>query len=440
MNNLTPPPSGGEAQSGFLRITVIGVGHAGSKAVERMAREAWSGVRYAAVSTHAQALAQIAVPEKQVLAGKRRHGLGTGGDPEEGRASAEADLEALKGLCGGAEIVFLVAGLGGGTGSGVAPVLARTARDLGALVLAVGILPFDWEGARRLRQAQEALSELKSQADSVICVSNQRLYKLIDENTSVIDTFDLINEHVAEGARSLWRLLTQPALLRVDFADLCQATRGRHSESVLACAEASGVNRSRELAERLLAHPLLDRGQILAEAEMVLISLLGGRDLTMAEAGRLIESVRRHAEDAHFIVGTAVDEKLGDRLHATVVVTRRPAPVESSPEAVEAARGGVAGAGSDHESAPHFLRQASGRRTPSRFVPPPPMLSPEQQEQYLAKHIAAKNGLGRKLRLQQGTLPLEIVSKGRFEKSEPTLYRGEDLDIPTYVRRGVALN
>jgi cell division protein FtsZ len=136
--------------------------------------------------------------------------------------------------------VFVVAGLGGGTGSGAAPVIAQVAKETGALALAVVMLPFDWEGPRRRGQALEALQRLKARADSVVCVSNQRLFALIDEKTSVAGTFDIINSFVEEGVRSIWRLLTQPSLMPVDFADLCAVTRGRHALSSLAAAEASG--------------------------------------------------------------------------------------------------------------------------------------------------------------------------------------------------------
>jgi hypothetical protein len=190
-------------------------------------------------------------------------------------------------------------------------VIAQLAKEAGALVLGVMILPFDWEGSRRQQQAAEALQVLKALADSVICISNQTLLKLIDENTSVIEAFDIINRYVEEGVRSVWRLLTCPSLIRVDFGDLCAVTRGRHSESCLATAEAAGPNRARDLVERLMNHPLLDNGQALAEAETLLVSLVGGPDLSIAEVSRVMDQVRRHAERAQVIAGTAIDEASG---------------------------------------------------------------------------------------------------------------------------------
>jgi cell division protein FtsZ len=432
--------STGETPRIHPRITVIGVGNAGGNAVERMARNGLGPVRLVAVSTHAQVLTRE-VPEKVVLASQLRHGLGTGGDPEQGRAAAEADREILRGLCEGADIVFVVAGLGGGTGSGAAPVIAQMAKERGALVLAVVMLPFDWEGTRRRCQAQESLQWLKARADSVICISNQRLFTLIDENTSVAGTFDIINSFVEEGVRSIWRLLTQPSLIPVDFADLRAVTQGRHAQSSLAAAEASGPNRARELVERLLHHPLLDEGQALTQADALLVSLVGGPDLTMTEVGRVMDQIRRQAENAHLIVGTAVDEQMGDRLHVTVIATE--------PRFAHAAEGHATG-GLDAvtrlaaESIQELESQPTGagerRGAAARFAAPAPRLTPEEQARWLSRQGGGRGGDLKRARWQQGVLPLEIVSKGRFEKSEPTLYRGEDLDVPTYIRRGMALN
>lgn len=422
------------------RITVIGVGNAGGNALDRMARNGLDSVRLIAASTHAQVLARTQVPETFVLGSRLRHGLGTGGDPEQGRIAAEADREALRSLCEGADIVFVVAGLGGGTGSGAAPVIAEVAKQSGALVLAVVMLPFDWEGVRRRAQAQESLQWLKARADSVICISNQRLFSLIDEHTSVSATFDIINSFVEEGVRSIWRLLTRPSLIPVDFADLCTVTRGRHAQSSLAAVEASGPNRARDLMERLLQHPLLDDGRALAQAEALLVSLVGGPDLTMTEVSRVMDQIRRQAEHAQLIVGTAIDEGMTGCLHVTLIASEvqvapsggRTAPAGSNPPTHEIAEIGAA----LEDSLPGGER----RRPAAQFAAPAPRLTPEEQERLFSLQRRGRAGESKRARWQQGMLPLEIISKGRFEKSEPTLYRGEDLDVPTYVRRGMALN
>jgi cell division protein FtsZ len=435
------PESSGEMPALQLRITVIGVGNAGGNAVERMARNGFGSVRLIAVSTHAQVLGRTGVPEKLVLASRLRHGLGTGGDPEQGRAAAEADREVLRGLCEGADIIFVVAGLGGGTGSGAAPVIAQMAKETGALVLGVVMLPFDWEGTRRRCQAQESLLWLQAKADSVICISNQRLFTLIDETTSVAGTFDIINSFVEEGVRSIWRLLTQPSLIPVDFADLCAVTRSRHAQSSLAAAEASGANRARDLIEQLLHHPLLDDGRALTQADALLVSLVGGPGLTMTEVGRVMDQIRRQAENANLIIGTAIDEEMGDRLHATVIATE----VQSAPPGGQralagtdpCARSAVEGVQAMES---HPAAAAESRAGASRFAARASQLTPEEQERLFSRQRDMRAGEMKKSRWQQSLLPLEIVSKGRFEKSEPTIHRGEDLDVPTYIRRGIALN
>jgi cell division protein FtsZ len=438
---FTPTPAASGTPLGTPpRITVIGVGNAGGNALDRMARNGLESVRLIAVSTHAQVLARTQVPETFVLASRLRHGLGTGGDPQQGRAAAEGDREALKALCEGADIVFVVAGLGGGTGSGAAPVIAEIAKESGALVLAVVMLPFDWEGVRRRAQAQESLQWLKARADSVLCISNQRLFTLIDEHTSVSATFDIINSFVEEGVRSVWRLLTQPSLIPVDFADLCTVTRGRHAQSSIAAVEASGPNRARDLMERLLHHPLLDDGRALAHAEALLVSLVGGPDLTMTEVSRVMDQIRRNAENARLIVGTAIDERMTGRLHVTLIASE----IQVAPSAGVAAHEGCTPSTRESaESAEELESPLPGgerRRSAAQYAAPAPRLTPEERERLFSQQGRGQAGESKRARWQQAMLPLEIVSKGRFEKSEPTLYRGEDLDVPTYIRRGMALN
>jgi cell division protein FtsZ len=410
------------------RITVFGVGNAGCNALANLVRNGMTGVRFVGVSTHARILSSSVIPEKLVLAGKLRRGLGAGGDPEQGRVAAETDRESLRAHCAEADVVIIVAGLGGGTGSGAAPVIAQLAKDEGALVLGVLILPFEWEGGRRQQQSIEALQLIKACADSVVCISNQQLLKLIDENTSVVEAFDIINRYVEEGVRSVWRLLACPSLIRVDFGDLCTVTRGRHSESCLATAEAAGSNRARELVERLLAHPLLDGGRALAEAETLLVSLVGGPDLSITEVTRVMEQIRRHAESAQLIAGTAVESSFSGRLYITVIASRPSASLPPTDDRDSVQQ--LASAAAEEIQTRHGTRRFGQPAGAQAHEDPPGRMGT----------LPTGRQPGRKPRLQQGVLPLEIVSRGRFEKSEPTIYRGEDLDVPTFIRHGVALN
>jgi cell division protein FtsZ len=413
-----------------ISIKVWGVGGAGCNAVSALNGAALSGVDILAVNTDCQALDTSSAAQKLILGARRTRGLGAGGDPELGRAAAEDDLDKMRVFCAGADIIFILAGLGGGTGTGAAPVLARMAREQGALVLAIVTLPFEFEGNRRQQQAQAGLRELKAGADAVICLPNQKLFKLLDEHTSVLDGFKISNGLLAQGLHGIWRLLSQPGLINVDFADLCSVTRGRHAASSFATAEGCGESRVEQVAEKLLAHPLLDGGQVLSDSDAILVSLVGGPDLTMAEINRVMEPLNRQCENAHIILGAAIDEQFGNRLSVTIIASCQPAEETKTVAAVREPS-------TARESTLHFLGAEANSRPASRFVVPPPDLSPEQQE----KIIKAQSGRShRKSSRLQKELPLEIVYKGRFEKSEPTIRHGEDLDVPTYIRRGVPLN
>jgi cell division protein FtsZ len=417
-----------------ISIKVWGVGGAGCNAVSALDSSLLEGVHILAVNTDSQALAAAAAADKLVLGTRRTRGLGTGGDPDLGRAAAEEDLDKMASFCAGADIVFILAGLGGGTGTGAAPVLARLARESGALVLAIVTMPFEFEGQRRQQQAQSGLDLLKSAADAVICLPNQKLFKLLDEKTSVVDGFKISNALLAEGLQGIWRLLTRTGLINVDFAALSSVTRGRHAASSFATAEASGERRAEQIVEKLMAHPLLDGGQVLTEADAVLVSLVGGPDLTLVEIDKLMEPLKRQCENAHIIFGAAIDEQFTHRLSVTLIASRRQ-PDEAKSGASQPARDTSGGKASPL----HFLdaTTTAEARPPTRVAPPPPEMTAEQKEQlFKTQNIRNRKKLSR----LQKELPLEIVFKGRFEKSEPTIRHGEDLDLPTYIRRGVPLN
>src|SRR5437667_8718546 len=436
-------------------VKVFGVGGAGCNAVEHMVRQRaaqneFGEVQFTAVNTDVQWLLDLSVECVVPLGATRTRGLGAGGDPEVGRTAAEEGAAPLQKLCAGAQVVVVVTGLGGGTGTGVSPVLARVGKGTGALVLAIATLPFDCEGAGRQRQAQSGLAQLQDAADAVICLPNQRVLKLIDENTRLIETFKITNDLLAQGLRGIWRLLTRAGIINVDFADLCAVVRGQHAESAFGCAEARGEHRAREVVEKLLASPLLETGSVLKEAESVLVSIVAGSDLTMAEVNRVMSQINRACEHAHIIMGAAAEADFGDRLSVTVIATRRSQVAAHrdqtrEPKAMvqgEPREAGV-GSGPAPEQTPsfdaEFFEKAAPARPASRFVPPPPELDPDKKEQLLHQENG-KTYRKPRSKMRQGMLPLEIVSKGRFEKSEPTIHNGEDLDVPTYIRRGVPLN
>jgi cell division protein FtsZ len=410
-------------------IKIIGVGGAGVSLLDTLNREEFAGADFVAINTDGASLAASAAVMKIHLETKLLRGLGTGGDSERGHAIAEEQFSTLKTACIGADVVLIIAGLGGGAGSGISPVLARAARETGALVLAFVTLPFMCEGNRRQSQARQSLEQLKSVADGVICLPSQKAFKLIDENTSVLDTFRITGGLLVEGVRGVWQLLTRPGLIQIHFDDLCALVRNRHSESSFAFVEAIGVGRSREIVEKLLAHPLLDEGRALADSDAVLVSLMGGTDLTMSEVNRVMEQIGRHCEHAQIIMGAAVDTELKNRLSVTLIAAKHNAATESL-----AASSSVTTSGDPGRQATQ--RGANAAPASRCATQPVPML--EQREQLLTRSAGRSRRTNPKMRQEQ--LPLAIISKGRFDKSEPTVHKGEDLDIPTFVRRGVALN
>jgi cell division protein FtsZ len=419
-------------------VKIFGLGTAGIAVLDRLISPSHATAytlpspQFIAIDTDSTILASSSVPTKLHLENKLLRGLGSGGDPERAQSVAEECSAQIKTLCEGAPVIFIVAGLGGGSGTGIAPVLAEVARETGALVIAFVSLPFDCEGRRRQTLAQHGLEHLQQAADAVITLPNQKVFKLIDENTTVRDTFRITNDLLSEGIRGVWRLLAYKGLIEVQLADFCSLLRGRHSESSFATAEASGPTRSRDVLEKLLAHPMLDRGELLADSAAVLVSLISGHDLSMAEVNRVMEQIQRHCEHTQVLMGAAIDESFGDKLAVTVVVSRK--------EEQEIAVAETSRSATSEELDTQLLTRTATARPGSRFVPPPPALPPEKMQEMLKHQTAASRARKKQNKMRQGQLPLEIISKGRFDKSEPTIHRGEDLDVPTYIRRGISLN
>ena len=421
-----------------VRVKIFGLGTAGVTMLDTMSRSDFAGAEFVAVNADAASLGKSSTPEKIHLETKMLRGLGTGGDPERGRELAEAHVAQFKTACVGVDAVFIVAGLGGGAGTGIAPVLARVAKEAGALVLAFVTLPFDCEGNRRQGQAVAGLEQLQAAADGVICLPCQKVIMLIDESTSLLDTFQTTTQLLLEGARGVWRLLAFQGLIPLHFADLCALLRDRHAESCFAAVEAAGPTRARDAVGKLFAHPMLDAGASLTGAEAALVSVVGGPDLTLADVNLVMAQIREKCPGAQVMMGAVVDEQFRDRLALTVIATC-PAAREKTKAAakIETPVTGDETPGFETE----LLHRRVTRKPASRITPPLPALTTEQREEILARQ-SVKGMRSRKnaSRTRQMPLPLEIVSKSRFDKTEATIHNGEDLDVPTYLRRGVALN
>lgn len=431
-----------------LSIKVLGIGGCGGNIVAQMHRAGFADVQLISLNTDSQALAQSPLPHKFNLGLQLNGGLGAGGDPERGRAAAQQDEARLRDLCTGVDMVFICAGLGGGTGTGAGPVAGRIAKECGALTLAFVTLPFDCEGARRMQQARQGLDEFKAAVDGVICLPNQKVFKLIDEHTSVIETFAVTNDLLAQGVRGIWQLVTRPGFINLDFADLCSVVRDRHSESSFASADAAGPHRAREVMEKLLANPLLDGGSALGEADAILVSLMSGPNLTMAEVNRVMDQINRKCQNARLTMGAAIEESMGDRLMVTIVASRQPVTPAALPRMADTELPEPPAApreGSDFDLLGAAIATQPVARTAAAAAPPAPQPLPTATATALVvpppPAMLSRSWRSRKkTKAAHPELQLEVVTKGPFEASEPTVHNGVDLDVPTFVRRGMQLN
>lgn len=418
---LSSPPSPG---TGGIRVKIFGVGSAGISAAGAVD---FAAASISGVDSDAASLAGFAAGPRIHLETKMLRGLGTGGDPERGRELAEAHFVQLKTASADADVIFIFAGLGGGAGTGMAPVLARAAKESGALVLAFVTLPFSGEGNRRQQLASAGLAELKTAADGVISLPCQKVVGLLDENASLLETFQTTTQILLDGARGVWRVLVLRGLIPLHFADLCALLRDRHAESWFAAVEASGAERSSAVMEKLFAHPLLQSGAALAEADSALISLIGGPELSLADVNRVMEQLKERNGKLQLMLGAVVDEAFRGKLALTVIAAR--SQPESRPELP---------AKTEEFTTSNALRQVPARRGTAVDLGPLESREPAPA----VRPAPARSSRSRKNsdRLRQTQLPLEIVSKSRFEKTEATILNGEDLDVPTYIRRGIALN
>lgn len=420
-----------------VQLRVFGIGGAGLRLLDALHRSGVDPAQTVAVDTDAQALAASAAALKLGVGGREGRGRPPGDDPVRARAAAEEDLAKLSDACRGVEVVLLLTGLGGGAGTGISPVLAQAASNAGALVLACAVTPFDFMGSHRQQQARLGLAHLRAAADVVVVLSNQHIVRLLDERLGLSQVCQAANDLFVRDLHGLLGLLTQRGLIPIHLNKLRDLLCGRHAEAVLACAGGSGPERARELVDRLFAHPLLEGGQVLRAADSVIVNLRGGADLCVAEVKGIMAQLNERCEGTEVLMGAAVDGALADQLEVTLMATRRngrAASAASQADAESVSGEGLLGEVSGRAFQPGEERSDRGH---TRLVPPAPDLPPERIEQ----HLARQHG-GRKLvnRLQQGTLPLQAVPKGRFEKTEPNIHRGENLDLPTYMRRGLVLN
>jgi len=311
-----PPPKGAAY---LAAIRVVGVGGAGLNALHRMIDAGIAQVDFIAVNTDMQALAVSDAPTKIHIGEGVTHGLGSGADPTVGRAAAEDAADQLRATLRGSDMVFVTAGEGGGTGTGAAPVVARIAREIGALTVGIVTTPFRFEGTRRRTAADRGVEELRAACDTVIVIPNDRLLDVLDRSTSMIDAFRIADDVLRQGVQGICDLITTPGLINLDFADVRTVMQDAGS-ALMGIGYATGPNRAQEAAERALGSPLID-GEIVS-ARGILLSIAGGDDLSLVEVNEAAEVVRATATDeTNIIFGANVDPRLTGQVWVTVVAT-----------------------------------------------------------------------------------------------------------------------
>jgi len=300
-------------------IKVVGIGGGGVNAVNRMIDAGLKGVEFIAVNTDAQALLMSDADVKVHIGEQVTRGLGAGADPEVGRAAALESRDELKDRLKGADMMFVTAGEGGGTGSGAAPVVARIARELGALTVGIVTTPFRFEGTQRKATADHGIEELRAACDTVVVVPNDRLLEVLDKSTSMLDAFRVADDVLRQGVQGICDLITMPGLINLDFADVRTVMQDA-GNALMGIGFATGENRAREAVERALRSPLIDTE--LMGAKGILLSIAGGDDLSLIEVNEAAEVIRQAAtDDTQIIFGATVDESLTGQVWVTVVAT-----------------------------------------------------------------------------------------------------------------------
>jgi len=301
-------------------IKVIGVGGGGGNAVEHMVKKQIEGVRFIGANTDAQALRRSSADTTIQLGTKITSGLGAGANPEVGRQSAEEDIEAIKAGLEGADMVFIAAGMGGGTGTGAAPVVAKMAKEMGILTVAVVTRPFDFEGKKRASAADHGINELADTVDSLITIPNNKLLKVLGKGTTLLDAFAKANDVLYGAVQGIAELITRSGLINVDFADV-RTVMSAMGTAMMGTASASGPDRAQEAAEAAISSPLLEDVD-LTGAKGILVNITAGMDIAIEE----FETVGNHvkalaSENATVVVGAVIDPEMSDELRVTVVAT-----------------------------------------------------------------------------------------------------------------------
>jgi len=359
-------------------------------------------------------------------------GLGAGGDPDLGREAAEADREKVAAIVKDCDLIFLVTGMGGGTGSGASPVVAEIAAETGALVIAFVTMPFSFEGGRRLKQAEEGLRALRQVCDAVIPLPNDVLLQEAADNETVLDSFARADEWIGRGVKSLWSMLFKTGLINLDFATLRQAFQQRGGKTLFGLGEGSGENAVTDAIASLKLCPLLHTPEFSRKADRLLVNILGGADLTLPKVNELMTFItEQFGRDSHIIMGAVIDEDMAGRVEVCVIGTSDMGGrgVPSRRTVTPTARGRALPAGQPGLPAPRgdVAVATPGAPKPSRAA-----------ELELPLGGGSKDAAGQPVAQEEFGFG-EVESRGHFEKTDRNLFDGQDLDVPTYLRKGIKI-
>jgi cell division protein FtsZ len=404
----------------FALIKVIGIGGGGSNAVNRMIRAEMMGVEFIAVNTDAQALLQSDAPHKIRVGDKITRGLGAGADPAIGQRAAEEDSEKIYEALKDADMIFITAGMGGGTGSGAAHVVAEIAKDLGALTVAVVTKPFSFEGARRKLVAEQYTETLKDKVDTLITIPNDRLREVVDKKTSILDAFRVVDDVLRQGVQGISDLITVPGLINLDFADVKTIMREAGS-SMMGIGIGTGENRAVEAARAAVMSPLLEIN--IQGARGILFNVTGGSDLGLFEVNEAAEVIKEAADpEANIIFGTVIDDRMRDEVKVTVIATGFDA-ARSRPKAAvrpQATEGTIGIESSLDEKSRELLAEIERERIEKTAFTVTPVPEPVESEPEAAEVFRPAE------REPVATRPTSL---------ERPAYGDTDLDIPSFLRQ-----
>ncbi len=401
----------------FALIRVIGVGGGGCNAVNRMIRAEMMGVEFIAINTDAQALLQSDAPHKIRIGDKVTRGLGAGGDPSVGQRSAEEDVDKIRECLTDSDMVFITAGLGGGTGSGAAPIVAEIARDLGALTIGVVTKPFAFEGVRRKLVAERAAEALRAKVDTMITIPNDRLRDVVQKNTSMVEAFRFVDDVLRQGVQGISDIITVPGLINLDFADVRTVMKDAGS-ALMGMGRAAGDNRALDATRQAIASPLLEVN--INGAQGILFNVTGSANLGLFEVTEAAEEIRSVADpEANIIFGTSFDERMGDEVMVTVIATGFDASRKREPVRRENA-GGIVSSGMSRHETQDFLAELERQR--------------QQAVEVGAGRGAVTYGSTGMIDRAPVPVPIQTPRRQHQERPRPT-YDDADLEIPSFLRR-----